>query len=142
MSAAGYSGTPLLKKLGVKDGMKALLIGVPDTVAPLHRFAGWSKLQRLTKPGGADGRYDYIHIFVARRAEYAAAIGGLKRALSPAGMIWASWPKKSSGVESDLTETDIRALGLKAGLVDIKVCSVDEIWSGLKFVIPLKDRRT
>lgn len=141
MTESGYSGTPLLKKLGVKDGMSALLIGVPATVEALSGFDGWGKAKRAKSAKGATGSYDYIHIFAAKRADYAAAIPILRKALAPTGMIWASWPKKSSGVSSDLSDIEIRALGLKAGLVDIKVCAVDETWSGLKFVIPVKDRK-
>jgi hypothetical protein len=143
MPEAGYSGTPLLKKLGVKDGMKALLIGVPDEIEQLARFNGWSRAKRTAKAGAVSGGpFDYIHIFTAKRADYAAAIGKLKSALAPSGMIWASWPKKSSGVACDMTDADIRTLGLKAGLVDIKVCAVNDTWSGLKFVIPVKDRKS
>lgn len=142
MKEAGYSGTPLLKKLGVKAGMSALLVAVPREIEPLAGFDGWSRRKMAkTLRGLAGGPYDYIHIFAPKRADYAAAIGRLKTLLAPSGMIWASWPKKSSGVPCDMTESDIRALGLGAGLVDIKVCAVDDIWSGLKFVIPLKDRR-
>ncbi len=142
MPAAGYSGTPLLKKLGVKDGMSALLIGVPDGLEPLNAFDGWSRVKRAKSvPKAIGGPYDYIHFFTTSRADYAAALPSLKKALAPAGMVWASWPKKSSGVATDLGETEIRTLGLKAGLVDIKVCAVDEIWSGHKFVIPVKDRK-
>lgn len=142
MTEAGYSGTPLLKKLGVKEGMTALLIAVPETIEPLVEFKGWKKAKRAAKAGAASGGpYDYIHFFTAKRADFAATIPTLKKALAPDGMIWASWPKKGSGVPCDMTDADIRSLGLKAGLVDIKVCAVDEIWSGLKFVIPVKDRK-
>jgi len=141
MAEAGYSGTPLLKKLGVKDGMTALLIALPDDIEPLVSFDGWKKAKRAKSAKGAAGPYDYVHIFTAKRADYATAVPLLKKALAPNGMIWASWPKKSSGVPCDMTDVDIRSLGLKAGLVDIKVCAVDEIWSGLKFVIPIKDRK-
>ncbi|MEZ5893480.1 MAG: hypothetical protein R3C58_10130 [Parvularculaceae bacterium] len=142
MAEAGYSGTPLLKKLGVKDGMTALLVAVPEEVGPLAQFDGWKKAKRTAKTGAASGGpYDYIHLFTSKRADYASAIPVLKNALAPNGMIWASWPKKSSGVPCDMTDADIRSLGLKAGLVDIKVCAVNEIWSGLKFVIPVKDRK-
>lgn len=122
--------------------MTAFLIAVPKTIEPLAHFDGWKKAKRAAKAGAAaGGPYDYIHIFSAKRADYAAVIPILKKALAPAGMIWASWPKKSSGVPCDMTDADIRSLGLKAGLVDIKVCAVDEIWSGLKFVLPIKDRK-
>lgn len=141
MPEAGYSGTPLLKKLGVKDGMSALLIALPVDIEALNDFSGWKKVKRAKSAKGAAGPYDYIHIFTKDRADYAAAIPLLKKALAPAGMIWASWPKKSSGVATDLSDMDIRTLGLKAGLVDIKVCAIDETWSGLKFVIPVKDRK-
>ena len=124
---AGYSGTPLLPKLGLKPGMKAQLIGAvypaPAGVTPAS-----------TSP------LDFIHLFVKEQAELSRRFKGLAAALAPAGMLWISWPKKASKVATDLDENVIREIGLKAGLVDVKVCAVDDVWSGLKFVRRLKDR--
>ncbi|MEZ5920210.1 MAG: hypothetical protein R3C60_02550 [Parvularculaceae bacterium] len=142
MSAAGYSGTPLLKKLGVKDGMRALLVNAPAGLDALNKFSGWKSAKRAkTMKGAGAGPYDYIHYFSNDLNDYKAAAPAFKKLLEPAGMVWISWPKKSSGVATTLGEADVRALGLKAGLVDIKICAVDETWSGLKFVIPVKDRK-
>ena len=140
-ATAGYSGTPLLKKLGVKDGQRALLIAAPDSLAELTEFAGWKSVRRLkTLKSAPAGPFDYAHVFSNDRDAYAAALPSLKSSLAPAGMLWVSWPKKASGVATTLFEEDVRGLGLRAGLVDIKVCAVDAVWSGLKFVIPVKDR--
>jgi hypothetical protein len=140
VTRAGHSGTPLQKKLGVKDGMTALFAGLTEEIEPLAGVEGWRKAKRARSAKGAASPCDYLHIFTAKRADYAAAIPQPKKALAPEGMIWASWPKKSSSVPCDLTDADIRSHGLKAGLVDIKVRAVDEMWSGLKFVTPVKDR--
>lgn len=140
MAEAGYSGTPLLKKLGVKDGQRALLIGAPDIEA-LDAFDGWKSVRRAKHAKKiAGGPFDYIHIFCADLDAYAEAVPALKRVLDPGGMIWASWPKKSSGVPTTLLESDVRTIAIRNGLVDIKVCAVDDVWSGLKLVIPVKDR--
>ena len=137
---AGYSGAPLLKKLGVKDSQRALLIAVPDEIDALADFAGWTNVKRAkTFRGASGGPFDYIHAFTADAAAL-AALPKLKALLAPAGMIWISWPKKSSGVASTVTEDIIRRKAIAAGLVDVKVCAVDDIWSGLKLVIPVKDR--
>ncbi|MEE2566128.1 DUF3052 domain-containing protein [Hyphobacterium marinum] len=142
MSESGYSGTPLMKKLGAKPGMAALYVNVPDTITPMHGWPDWGKLDRVSKPRKVgDGPYDYIHIFETERARLDAALPALKVALSQTGMIWVSWPKKTAKMETTLDGNIVRSLGLAAGLVDIKVCAVDETWSGLKFVIPVKDRR-
>ena len=142
MTEAGYSGTPLLKKLGVKDGMNALFAGVPVRIELLEDFKNWKNFKRAkTHRGINGGPYDYIHYFTNMRTDLERAFPLLKNELCQAGLIWISWPKKASGVPCNMTDADIRSLGLKAGLVDIKVCAVDEIWSGLKFVIPVKDRK-
>lgn len=142
MREAGYSGTPLLKKLGAKEGMAALLIAVPDEIEPLANFDGWGKCKRAkTLRSAAGGPYDYIHLFAKDAEALREATPKMKGALAEPGMIWVSWPKKSSGVATTITEDVIRALALKNGLVDIKVCAIDDTWSGLKLVIPRKDRR-
>lgn len=141
MAKAGYSGTPLLKKLGVKDGQSGLLIGVPDEVVDLKEFSHWKRLKKAkTIRGCSSGPYNYIHFFTADEETLLRAIPLLKKELEQNGMIWISWPKKSSGVPSTVSEGTIRSTALKCGLVDIKVCAVNEVWSGLKLVIPVKDR--
>ena len=142
MALAGYSGTPLLKKLGVKDGQSGLLIDVPDEVTELNEFSHWGRLKSpKTIRGCSGGPFDYIHFFTANEKTVLRAIPLLKNELEQSGMIWISWPKKSSGVLSTVTEDTIRSTALKRGLVDIKVCAVNETWSGLKLVIPVKDRK-
>jgi hypothetical protein len=126
---AGYSGTPLHQKLGFKPGMKAHLSG-----AVYKAPAG---VTAVSKPAGL---LDFIHVFTAQRADLEQRFPALTRALAPAGMLWVSWPKGASKVKTDLNENLVREIGLRAGLVDVKVCAVDEIWSGLKFVRRLKDR--
>ncbi|MBS1503303.1 MAG: DUF3052 family protein [Bacteroidetes bacterium] len=132
----GYSGTPLAKKLGIKDGFYIDLINAPDYYLQLFTDLP----PNLHFENEADKKIDFIHFFTKSRVEYEALLPGLKNKIKPNGMIWVSWPKKSSKIATDVTENDIRDLALKAGLVDIKVCAVDEIWSGLKLVIPVKDR--
>lgn len=132
----GYSGTPLPKKLGLKDSFRVALLRVPDEVkAELHE-----PFQKCSLLNLKSQNLDFIFLFARSRAELEHDLIPAAKALAPAGMLWISWPKKSSGVATDLTEDVIRHTGLAAGLVDIKVCAVTEVWSGLKFVIPLKDR--
>lgn len=141
MASAGYSGTPLMKKLGARPGMAALYVGVPDAVEPLWSFDAWSTRDVVAHPGAAgSGPYDFIHVFSKQASALAEALPALRARLRPAGMIWVSWPKKAARVATDVTEDEVRRLALASGLVDIKVCAVDAIWSGLKLVIPVKDR--
>ncbi len=132
----GYSGTPLPKKLGIKDGFRVALLYTPADVTSELR-AALAKC-RIVKP--ARGALDFIFLFAKERVELEREVMTAARALAPAGMLWIAWPKKSSGVSSDLDENIVRGTGLGAGLVDIKVCAVTDVWSGLKFVIPVKDR--
>jgi hypothetical protein len=133
---AGYSGTPLPKKLGIKEGYRVALIDMPAEVRAELRDAlsGCPVSKDLTAP------LEFIHLFFKSRKELEREIKRAAKALVPAGILWISWPKKSSGVTTDLTENIIRDTGLAIGLVDVKVCAVTEVWSGLKFVIPLKNR--
>ena len=126
----GYSGTPLAKKLGFKDGMTVWQSGLPDSVratidaqADIAWVAG-----AMTEPVAA-------HIFTTERAEMETLLSALRGSMDQDGFIWMSWPKKAAKVRTDITEDVIRAVALPMGLVDIKVCAVDEIWSGLKLVI-------
>jgi len=131
---AGYSGTPLPKKLGIKPNLRVALVDLPAQVKAELKEA----LVDCRRDGKGD--LDFALVCVKTQAELRKHFAGLKQQLAPAGMLWVSWPKKSSGVKSDLDENVVRRIGLKAGLVDIKVCAVSEVWSGLKFVMRLKDR--
>jgi hypothetical protein len=131
---AGYSGTPLPKKLGLKDQFRIALLDMPSEVK-----AELKPALKSCHPASA-GPLDYVHLFVKRPADLEKALLRFRPLLAPAGMVWVSWPKKSSRVASALTENDVRQLGLAMGLVDVKVCAVNEVWSGLKFVIRTKDR--
>ncbi|MCI5045848.1 MAG: DUF3052 domain-containing protein [Aquisalinus sp.] len=142
MPLAGYSGTPLLKKLGYKDGQKALLLGVPPELPQLSTFSGFAACKQVkTWRGLSGGPYDLIHVFEKQANNLESHIDPLRQHLEQSGMIWVSWPKKASKVPTTVTEDVIRRLALDNGLVDVKVCAVNEVWSGLKLVIPVKDRK-
>ena len=131
----GYSGTPLPKKLGIKAGFRVQLANAPAEVRAELREA----LEECTEVKQADV-LDFAMLFTKSRAELAKEFSRRARPLAPAGMFWVSWPKKSSGVPTDLDENVVRNIGLDAGLVDVKVCAVTDVWSGLKFVRRVKDR--
>ncbi len=140
--AAGYSGTPLLKKLGVKDGQTALLVAIPEDFTALNGFENWRRLKLAkTERGITGGPYDYIHYFADSEKALISAMPKLRKALKQDGMVWVSWPKKASGIKTTVTGDLVRTLALTNGLVDIKVCAVDDTWSVLKLVIPVKDRK-
>ena len=134
--SAGYSGTPLIKKLGIKEGFRVALVGAPDGFR--------SELEDL--PGGVSfvtsiqRQLDFVLFFAKTRSELSRNFSRLVARLTPTGMLWIAWPKKASGVATDLSDSVVREIGLDAGLVDVKVCAINEIWSGLKFVIRVKDR--
>lgn len=133
----GYSGTPLAKKLGLKDGMRVWFDAMPDNVRAEIDMAELTLSEQEVPTAGMDA----AHIFVTERADMKAKLEMLRTLLQPAGFIWVSWPKKASKVETDITEDTIRAVILPStDLVDVKVCAVDAIWSGLKLMIR-KDRR-
>lgn len=135
---AGYSGTPLIKKLGIKPGASAVVLREPKEFrAALGRLPAGTKL--VTK---AAGGHDLVHLFSKSRAELEFEIPRLGKLIQPDGMIWISWPKKAAKVPTDVTEDVIRAIARKHGLVDVKVCAVDETWSGLKLVIPVQKRKS
>jgi len=127
---SGYSGTPLAKKLSLKDGMRVWQEGMPESVISEILSAGL-QLQHLPRP---EAPIDGAHIFVTERAALEAKLHQLKPLLGPSGFIWVSWPKKVSKVPTDITEDTIREVCLPMGLVDVKVCAVDIIWSGLKLM--------
>ncbi|MDQ6690450.1 MAG: DUF3052 domain-containing protein [Gemmatimonadota bacterium] len=131
---AGYSGTPLNAKLGIKPGARIQIVDPPTDF--------WRLLGVL--PDGltqvSRGEFDFGMLFVSKGADLRKRFPVLRERLSSAGMLWIAWPKKSAGVATDLTENLVRETGLDAGLVDVKVCAVDATWSGLKFVRRLRDR--
>jgi hypothetical protein len=133
---SGYSGTPLAKKLTLKDGMRVWWSGMPGSVREEIAAEGL-ELQLLDAP---EAPIDEAHVFVTGRADLEAKLRELMPLLAPAGMIWVSWPKKASNVPTDITEDVIRDVALPMHLVDVKVCSVDDIWSGLKLVIRKSNR--
>jgi hypothetical protein len=128
---AGYSGTPLLQKLGIKPGVEVHLVDPPKgylaSLGPLPEGA------RVVSRQSAGT--DLVHVFASRKADLARALRACRKKLKPTGMIWVSWPKKSAKVATDVTEHTIRELAFPLGLVDVKVCAVDEVWSGLKLVV-------
>lgn len=133
---AGYSGTPLAKKLGLKEDFVIQLVNAPD-----YYFRLFSDLPNNIKIiTDNKSKKDFIHYFATESGKLNKDIISFKKQLQPNGMIWVSWYKKSSKIQTDVTENMIRDLALKNGLVDIKVCAVDELWSGLKLVIPVKER--
>jgi hypothetical protein len=133
---AGYSGKPLSQKLGIKPGFCILAEGSPrsyrDIVGPLPEGAKVVARAALS--------LDMAHLFATEAAGLASKLKRLRAAIAPDGMIWVSWPKKASGVATDLSDVVVRDIALPLGLVDIKVCAIDEVWSGLKFVIPVAQR--
>lgn len=135
--AAGYSGTPLPKKLGMKPGRRVVVVNGPDdfteTLGELP--AGVAFSTRL-----AGGPYGLVVLFVKSQAELTRRFSSVKEKLAPDGGVWIAWPKKASGVATDLSDNAVREFGLAGGLVDNKVCAIDETWSGLHFVFRLKDR--
>jgi hypothetical protein len=137
-NTAGYSGTPLPKKLGIKDGHKVALVRAPPAfdatlgelpagVVPQAGLAGKAPL-------------DVIVVFVTRRAQLERELATLRKRMARSAGLWVAWPKKASGVETDMTENVVRELALPTGLVDNKVCAIDETWSGLRLVIRLANR--
>ena len=133
---AGYSGKPVIQKLGIQPGFCVFVAGAPsaydDIVGKLPE--GASIMPRLKAP------LDMVHLFATEASGLAAKLRSCRAAIKPDGMIWVSWPKKSSGVATDLTDVVVRDTALPLGLVDIKVCAIDDTWSGLKFVIPNDQR--
>ncbi|HSF18924.1 MAG TPA: DUF3052 domain-containing protein [Vicinamibacteria bacterium] len=134
---AGYSGTPLPKKLGIKEGQRVGLLNEPRGFAKILGELP-PDVSMVSASRGRD--YDVVLLFAADRASLASALPKAKKKMAPATALWICWPKKSSPLASDLDENRVRADGLAAGIVDVKICAVDEDWSGLKFVYRLKDR--
>ena len=135
---AGYSETPLVKKLGIKEGSAVLLVSPPEGF--LETLGQLPAEAEIVSPGSRE-ELDVVLLFVLSQKKLEQEFSRLAVRLKPAGGLWVCWPKKASGVKTDVTENLIREVGLAAGLVDNKVCAVDETWSGLRFVIRLADRR-
>lgn len=127
----GYSGTPLAKKLSLKDGMRVWFDGMPDRVRAEIDAYGLTLVEELTPSQGLNA----AHIFTIERVVMEQHLTRLRNQIDPAGQVWVSWPKKASKVETDITEDTIRTVCLPMGFVDIKVCAVDSTWSALKLVI-------
>ena len=137
MSTSGYSGTPLIKKLGIKENFRIKIVNQPSN---------YLELLGEIPPGVAfyaanNTKKNFIQLFSKTRNELESLVQGLIQELEQDGMLWISWPKKASKVPTDLNGNVVREIGLKHGLVDIKICAIDKVWSGLKFVIPLKSRK-
>lgn len=134
---AGYSGTSLAKKLGIKQGCIIRVVNFDEDYFSL--FSDLPPGMEISE--NAKTKKDFIHYFETRAKQLAKLLPALKKEMKPDGMIWISWYKKSAKNETDITEDIIRDIALKNGLVDVKVCAVTDEWSGLKLVIPLKDRK-
>jgi hypothetical protein len=133
---AGYSGTPLPKKLGIEPQARVAFVDLPADVSKALKSA----LSKCRIEADEKAALDFAMAFVKAQSELKKQFPRLARRLAPAGILWVSWPKKASGVATDLNEDEVRKIGLQNGLVDVKVCAVSEVWSGLKFVRRLKDR--
>ncbi|WP_245306935.1 MULTISPECIES: DUF3052 domain-containing protein [unclassified Rhizobium] len=129
---AGYSGSSLRRKLGLRDGQAALLIAVPE-IAEIQAFDQFSAVETAL-PSMIERRFDYGHVFETRRSALEDMAPVLSGVIKPDGMLWISWPKKAARVPTTITEDVLRSIFLPLGLVDVKVCAIDETWSGLKFV--------
>ena len=126
MSATGYSGTPLARKLGFKDGMRVVYVDAPEGFA----------VDGIDTPAKRPAQgTDLVVCFVTERRELERRLAGLRRAIEPDGMLWVAWPKRASGVRTDMTEDVVRDVALPTGLVDTKVCAIDQVWSGLRLVV-------
>jgi len=134
VSSFGYSGTPLVKKLGIKPETRIQFVSAPnDFAALIGPIPDGARVQR-------DGTLDFAIVFVKQLDELMKQFPVLRDRLETNGMLWVAWPKRTSGVATDLNEGIVRDYGLRAGLVDVKICAIDDTWSGLKFVRRLKDR--
>jgi hypothetical protein len=136
MSTAGYSGTPLPRKLGIREGSRLLLVAAPDDFATA--LGELPPAVELVDAGASD--VDVAILFALDAATVQSRFAALAASLQPAGGLWVAWPKRSSGVTTDLDENVVREIGLADGLVDNKVCAIDATWSGLRFVWRLRDR--
>ncbi len=147
-TGAGYSGTPLPRKLGIKDGFRVLLVDVPDGFGPeldplpdgVRLIRGLRRTATGSGTTGSGADYDLAVVFVTSRHDLARRFPEVGARLPPAGALWVAWPKRSSGVATDLTEDVLREVCLPRGWVDTKVCAVTDVWSGLRFVLRKENR--
>jgi hypothetical protein len=135
-AGAAYSGTPLSKKLGIKAGSRVHLVQAPDG----HRSALAPLPDSVEFVASLSNTTDLIHLFSTRKAHLEKTLPAVRRKMRADAVVWVSWPKKASQVETDLTEDVVRTIALPLGLVDVKVCAIDEVWSGLKLVVRKKLR--
>lgn len=136
---AGYSGTPLAKKLDIRPGHNVGLVNAPDAFE--RALDGLPDSAKVTRSSAYSGRFDVLVCFFSERAVLQTAFPSLLKRIGPDGSLWLAWPKKSSGVATDLNENHLREIGLPTGLVDNKVCAIDDTWSGLRFVWRLEKRK-
>ena len=134
----GYSGTPLAKKLGIKSGTRLVVVG---EVPVDYKLRLQPLPERVTISSRGKPPFEAVHVFVTKRAELAKHLGHLRKTLAQDGYLWVSWPKRTSKVPTNITEDVIREVALPLGFVDIKVCAVSEVWSGLKLVIRVAERK-
>jgi len=134
----GYSGTPTVQKLGIKPGLRLTVLNAPRD----YRHIVEGLPQDVELRTRLRGKSDLVHLFVTREAELTRHVRALRSAIEPNGAIWVSWPKRASKVSTDLTEDVIRRVAVAHQLVDVKVCAVDDTWSGLKLVVRVADRRS
>jgi hypothetical protein len=134
---AGYSQTPLPQKLGIKPGLTVVTINAPTNY---RRLLGTTP-QGVTFSDRLKPASDLVHVFIGKRSELANRLPVLREKIADTGIVWVSWPKRSSGVPTDVTEDVIRAIALPLGLVDVKVCAIDETWSGLKLMLRRTNRK-
>ena len=138
MATIGYSAAPLAKKLGIKEGYLLRLINAPPHYLSL--FEDWP--QNVSIENSTIPKKDFIHFLTAESAQLFAKLPLLKEEIRQAGAVWVSWPKKAAKVPTDITEDVIRDFAIRIGLVDVKVCAVDAVWSGLKLIIPIRHRKS
>ena len=134
---AGYSGTPLPQKLGIKPGLTVVTINAPTN----YRQLLGTTPEGVTFSDHLKSDSSFVHVFIKARSELAKKLAVLRKKIADTGTVWVSWPKKSSGVPADVTEDVVRAVALPLGFVDVKVCAIDETWSGLKLMVRLKNRK-
>jgi len=137
VAAAGYSGTPLVRKLGLRAGMRVRLLDEP---ADYWEMLDASPAELGVQLQSGDGPAPFTHLFATERRRLRELFALARRGTTDDGMVWASWPKKSSGLESEVTRAEVMEEGHAVGLVDVKVAAIDEVWSGLKFVVRVADR--
>ena len=137
LATAGYSGTPLPKKLGLKDGQRAAFVNLPEVLSELATSREFAEVVSSLE---AAADLEFVQLFTTERAELAEALKAARQRIRPDGVIWAIWPKKASRAPTDITEDVVREEAFRLDLVDVKVCAVDAVWSGLKLVIRKEKR--